>query len=207
MLISDSHQFVFVHVAKTGGDSIKLALWPLSIGPNLSHRSSILRYAGLPRDYRRFRFRVHDTVQRLERQVPAEIYQRYFKFAFVRNPWDRLVSAYSDRLNRPRRRPGRLFQTTNTFDEYVHFEARRGKLFQHKQLAGADGQITLDFIGRFETLQEDFATVCTRLGIGIALPHVNRTHHRPYHQYYDVALRDFVARHWQRDIEAFGYEY
>ena len=64
MLISDSNQFVFVHVAKTGGDSIKLALWPLSIGPNLSHRSSILRYAGLPRDYRRFRFRVHGPAAR-----------------------------------------------------------------------------------------------------------------------------------------------
>jgi hypothetical protein len=62
----------------------------------------------------------------------------------------------------------------------------------------------LDFVGRYERMEEDFASACRRIGIGVALPHVNRTEHAHYRDYYTAETKSIVSSAFARDIEQFG---
>ncbi len=75
-------------------------------------------------------------------------------------------------------------------------------------LVDADSTVMVDFIGRFERLQEDFDRVAARRGLGrIELPRVNASRHSDYADYYTAAMAETVRRHYARDIEAFGYRF
>jgi hypothetical protein len=65
----------------------------------------------------------------------------------------------------------------------------------------------VDFVGRFEALERDFATVCRRIGIDPSLPHINRSTHRDFRDYYTPRTKAMVAEAYSADIERFGYEF
>lgn len=208
MIISHSHRFIFVHVSKTGGTSIERALDALRHEPpggRLNHWRSRL---GLHWDHRRHRFAQHDTIVQARRVLPRELFQGYFKFAFVRNPWDWLVSLYGYLQHTPEHRHyPQLSQMS--FADYIEFEIQRGRRSQSAFVCDAGGSLLVDFIGRFERLETDFAQVLEQLGLsGIPLPHRNAGVSRePYQSYYDAATRARVAEHWAEDIRRFDYQF
>ena len=138
-----------------------------------------------------------------------------FKFAFVRNPWDRLVSQYHfmiievvlDVISRRHPDLAELVHRSVSFSEYVKlWTMTHGD--QTSVLSDREGNILVDFIGHFENLEDDFATVCRRIGLtNVTLPHINATQHPGYRDYYDDETRDLVARHYARDIDRFQYEF
>ena len=69
------------------------------------------------------------------------------------------------------------------------------------------GLIDMDFIGRFETLADDFATVAERLGVDASLPHINSSREQGYRDFYSDASRDAVARAYAEDIEKLDYRF
>ena len=140
------------------------------------------------------------------KHVPQEIYDGFFKFAFVRNPWDWLASTYSYLCDTTTHRHHRRVLAMKSLAEYADFEIAREKRSQSVFVCDGD-RVIVDFVGRFETLDEDFASVCQRIGVDVSLPHANRTNHRDYRKLYDDALIEKVAAHWQRDISLFGYEF
>lgn len=178
---------VLIHINKTGGTSIAKAL-RLRDG--------------------------HWTAREKQAELGERAWRQKFSFAFVRNPWDRLVSQYHWRTRNNRTGLG-----TNPleFNDWVAavFEEQdpryhdETKMFipQLDWITDDDGQVMVDFVGRFENLAPDFEFICRRLGVRATLPHLNRTEHAPYQSYYRPEIVDVVGNWFHKDIDFFGYTY
>ena len=211
MLLSYSSGFIFIHIEKAAGSSIQDALRPLAGQQANSHLRRRLAWLGplnrLGGLYRALQFPEHVTAREVQRCLPSPVYDSLFKFAFVRNPWDRLVSRYAHLLRSKDRRRHEFISRLEKFEDFLKWEIQRGSAFQHSYITDERGNQIVDFVGHYERLQEDFATVCARLKLQAALPHANVSEHRDYRTYYTPETRAFVAKQFQRDIELFGYNF
>lgn len=164
--------------------------------------------AWLERDYQKNVFRAHDSIRAAQRRMPTETFNRYFKFAFVRNPWDRLVSEYEFLLERPSHGRHARVKKLDGFEHFIKMQIPRKDAYQINMLCDRRGKLLMDFVGKLENLQGDWQTVCERIGIPHQqLQRKNATQHRHYQDYYDNNSRQLVARHWAREIELFGYSF
>ena len=206
MLLSVSHRFIFIHVNKVAGSSMKRALEQFDRQPSTSPINKLKSKLRLAGDYRKRFYPVHTYASQLQRELPAEVYNDFFKFAFVRNPWDWLVSTYNYLRNTPTHRHHQRVLAMKSFAEYAQYEIANGSRSQAAFICN-DKDVIVDFVGRFETLGDDFATVCQRVGIDVTLPHTNKTRHRDYREHYDDKIAEMVGQHWRQDISVFGYEF
>lgn len=216
MLISHRHRFAFVHVPKTGGSSVYAALGPYGHQPDVFWANRCLKVVGIhvnhyaPWQVRKFR--PHTSADTLRRNLPAGVFEDLFTFAFVRNPWDLLVSYYhflaarqDDVTHASHRR--RLVGRLADFESYVRYEIGRGKISQTRMVADRKGRVLVTFLGRFETLGTDFAHVCRRIGVVATLGRANRTSRGDYRDYYSPRLIALVRDHLAEDVERFGYAF
>lgn len=142
----------------------------------------------------------------------------------VRNPWDRLVSWWSmidaqrqafDRGQRFNNFQDYILKTARTFEEFLtrairdipDLDGQKSILRnQIDYLVDEQGRLIVDFVGRFETLENDFQTVCRRIfGGPRKLPHVNTSAHAAYQEHYTDDLAALVAQRFARDVQLFGY--
>lgn len=170
-----------------------------------------------------------------------EQFSQYFKFSFVRNPWARLVSEFTYRKALGHAQYQCSFKSfvldsfpesknddfANGIDHYRHIVPQSDFLYDH------DGNCLVDFIGRFESLQQDFSIVCKHLGISNStLPHKNSTANLSsknlfeklyqkfvklpfkspkkrlhYSAYYCDETCDFVSQYYAEDIKRFNYTF
>ncbi|MCU0835018.1 MAG: sulfotransferase family protein [Chromatiaceae bacterium] len=215
MLLSLKYRFLFVHIAKTGGTSVRAALqglrwldpWylPMFLCSRMSHLAGHRIATKLPR---------HAKIVAAKELLPKEFFDQLFKFAFVRNPWDLQVSSFHHiRRERPQYLGGH-----EDFEGFLRWKLDPERPYQYHvdtsierqsdYLIDLHGAVVVDFIGRYERLGEDFATVCQRIGIAPrALPHERRATDRKkdYRGYYTDETAELVARHFARDIELLGY--
>ena len=211
MLLSLSHRFLFVHVPKTGGFSIREALQPYASRPDRYLVNRMLDRVGIhvnhwgPPAMRRFRR--HASARQAQHHLPRAAFDELYKFAFVRNPWDRMVSFYHYVLSRPDHHRHEQVKSLPDFEHYLRYEARRGKESQKDLLVDRHGNVLVDFVGRYESLQEDFAYLRAKLLVVCKLEHHNRSKHRDYRQYYNSRTVNLVAELFQEDIELFGYTF
>ncbi len=206
MIVCHSRRFIFLAVPKTGTQSIRAALRPHLDPVRDWEQSDWQASRRLPIDALA---RIgHGHIRAVEAQpwLPAEAWSGYFKFAFVRNPWDRFIScAFFRNAHRP------LFQAYPQRYLPLLLESERTRAdtwfaAQQSFLIDAVGRLSLDFIGRFERLQDDFDHVCRRLGLPSGpLPQLNASTHEAAASYYTDDLAAKVAVTYREDIEAFGY--
>lgn len=211
MLISHARRFVFIHVPKTGGSSVCVALkphvervddywanrWLASVGVHVNHLAP----------WKHKKFRPHVAASVVEAWLPIAVFAGLFKFAFVRNPWDLLVSSYHYLHSKPGHRRSSLVRSLPSFAHYVEYEIRRGQLLQTRMLCDRRGRLLMDFVGRYESLGTDFAMICQRIGINAPLPRVNAGSRGDYRSYYPAPLATRVAEAFAPDIERFGYTF
>jgi hypothetical protein len=149
-----------------------------------------------------------------------ENWKDYFKFAIVRNPWDRLLSCWKNKIEMPWRESERAYYykvlgldllKDITFAEFIRRLNDDKLLYADKHWAQLHSLIDLDsidFIGRLENLQEDFNTICDKIGIPQQqLPHENKSEHKHYTEYYDEETKQIIAEKYAKDIEMFGYKF
>ena len=160
----------------------------------------------------------------------------YFKFCFIRNPFDRAVSSYyfdlkiatestidlalslfKPKLNKRRRMMLKWFKDSppqKGFSQFIksnwfyknskHLLRKSVWSLQHNYIENS----SYDFIGRFENLQEHFNTISDKIKItNTKLPHINKSKHDHYTEYYDDETRNIIAEKYAKDIKYFEYEF
>lgn len=218
MLISYDRQFIFFHVTKAAGTSVKKALEPYAQEPEK------FKIARPPRRvegelnpfYEMWESMLwHAKARDAQKELPAEDYDRFYKFAFVRNPWDWQVSYYHFILKETTHIRHDLVQSmTGGFEEYLEWVIATKNPFpkgatklQAEIITNKEGELIVDYIGRYETLTQDFNEICQRLELAVQLPHLNQSQHRDYQAYYNDRTRNLVAENFAQDIELFGYTF
>ena len=153
------------------------------------------------------------------RQVYAEYWETYFKFSFVRNPWDRMVSClrFSGYFGLTRVPTVDLAGYEERFGspvtlEFDHRFYSREELISPRHVAGCVYGNMLDeerdFIGRFETLQEDCDTIRDAIGVSTRFAHHrNKSKRGSYQDHYDRLGADQVSRLFALDLERYGYTF
>jgi hypothetical protein len=226
IVISHQHRCIFVHIPKCAGTSIEIALGHFD--PHGPHRGMQDH-----RTYRQFQRPVPaaalmslENIRHLRaifymRPTPnpknhewatSEQFKNYFKFAFIRNPWDRVYSAYLNLIRDPmhRRVLGIREQESIGLEDFLFRFSGKGMLApQTYWLKSHNGRMELDFIGRFESLAEDFGTVAREIGEpNLALPHATKANSRAtYQDAYSRSAREYVADFYSTEISYFGYRF
>ena len=228
MILSHEHKFIYIKTYKTGSTSIEAALSGIC-GPSdvVTEASEQLRgvrsrpaqnyriehpakpsrplwKALLGRPERHYHPSVgyyeHMPAWRVRAYAGEDIWKRYFKFSFERNPWDRQVSWYHYKTKS---------KAEGSKPSFAAFNAdRRRAWVENWTLYTERGSIILDHVGRYESLAPDFDRVLAEIGLAgqVALPTANVSRDRAdYSGYYDDASRQLVADWYAPEIRHFGY--
>ena len=189
----DEHRCIFIHITKTAGTSVAKGLFNY-----------------LPYHYTAIDYRVIYS---------RKTFYQYFKFAFVRNPWDRTYSAYrylqsggwNDDDKKWRDQHIASYHDFNDFvmhwltpeniQKHVHF------LPQHHFICDSKDRLLVDYLAYFETINEDFDKIAEKLGIDAHISHHNASPADSYLTIYNEEARRRVADIYQKDIQLFGYDF
>ena len=205
MIISHQHRFVFAAIPKTGTHSVRQALRQHLSDDDLEQVGLFVN--------KRFPFEElaaikhgHISLQQIRPFLGEQAFASYFKFAFVRNPFDRFISycAFMTRAD------GAFLRNPKQVMHYILRDERPRQhvLFQpqHGFITDTDGSLLADHVGRVEDMQASYDAICERLELpGATLEQVNTSRRGSYRDYYDDALIDGVAQLYRRDLELFGY--
>jgi hypothetical protein len=206
---------IWIRWAKTGGISIKeeferinyLQIWFEGVETTRSihdvDESKILLING-----RRFKFFIDNNF---------DYFNKSFKFAVIRNPWDRFISSYSFCKEVESERDGidNIIGTRDIKDVLLNLPTLGESAFHYWHLTKPqsetfilDGKNILDFQIRFENLQNDFNLLCDKIGIErMTLPHLNTSSHDHYKEYFDDETREIFKEKYKEDIKYLGYEF
>lgn len=182
---------IFVHIPKTAGTSVSEALYGMQPWHHLA------------RSYQ---------------QVDPQRFEEYFSFAFVRNPWDRALSIYKYARkisDSPYRGPLTDIAGYDSFESFVMDWCEKEKIQDHYFLRSQfsfvsidDESVGIDFLGRFENIDEDFKEVCRNMGVDVALPKLNQAKKKEdFRQSYTTEMVDKIASVYNDDVEKLGYSF
>lgn len=154
-------------------------------------------------------------------------YADWTLFSFVRNPYARLVSTYCQKITADPVTHGTIVHGVHhgflkkglpmfagmSFEEFAEVACDHDDAATEKHLKSQTyhlyrkGQRPPDYVGRLENMEQDWARLATPLGLDHPLPHLNRSRHRHWSEFYrDRSLRQRVADRYDNDFERFGYD-
>ena len=227
-MICQEYNCLFVHIPKTGGQSVEQFFMDRLNLDWDTDRDVLLLQANDDRTRGTEKLAHLSATEYVEgAYLSAEDFSACFKFSFVRNPWARILSEYRYR-NYFHHRSFRDF-VLNKLPKPGWDDQYRHVMPQYDMLHDPEGNLLVDFVGRFENLQQDFDRVCERLGIvDTGLPHRNKSDKKSRDlrrkirnflfmngenqlqglaDFYDDETREAVAHYYRNDIETFGYEF
>lgn len=224
MIISDEHRFIFIKSRKKAGSSIQAALAEVC-GPRdiitggrveisrncwdnrreyIALRAKTLLQGHIFWPISRFHS-LHATIKMVT-EVLCEQAKAYFKFAFVRNPFDLVVSRYIWDKSLQRH----AYNDLQPWLEEQYMPRRQWEKDLLHRHTHVDGVCRLDYVGRFERLSEDFRYVCGTLDlVEMELPRKKSGFRssRQYQDHYSPASRSLVEQLFAEDLRIFGYAF
>ena len=217
MIISKKYKFIFIHIPKTGGCSVENALINhlgkedlITDRMNYQHEKINAKFCDIP----------HHSTLRSIHELTSNEYKDYYKFAFVRNPYERMVSMYSFYSQLKNEKKEIFIQTEfSKFNAWLLGEENiiNSKLSLKAQnqwknkpkiefIVDDNNEIGVDFIGRMETFHSDLLTVGKKLGIDIEkTPDKNKSRHLHYSVYYSIEGKKKVEKEYMNDFKKFLY--
>jgi hypothetical protein len=230
MIVSHKHKFIFIKTTKTAGTSVEIALSKFCgpddiitpISPEDEEKRQALGFPGPQHylapfsdyqlsDYRRFLFRGkrkkqfynHMPASEIMQCIEPDIWNRYYKFCFERNPWDRFISSYYWRCKSGFRPAVKEFIAAGALPRL-----RRGGAGLYR----VDDQVVVDDVYRFENLAEELQIICARLGISgqIELPRTKaktRKDKRSYRDILDAEESNCIAESLSDVVELMDYKF
>ncbi|MEL6928966.1 MAG: sulfotransferase family 2 domain-containing protein [Cyanobacteria bacterium J06600_6] len=235
MILSHQHKFIFFCNPKTGSTSVETALEPYQEGHEFNH--------GLRQFYegdlsQKLFPNKHLPPAILKAWLPETIWNDYYKFVFVRNPWDWFVSEWKYHFKPGKVSPSQLIRNpyalARQYKNYPKMKSLNSKkvfevedidflfnhlqrnfpvfpnaqgLFQSHYVCDVNGRQIVDYVAKFETIQDDFEKIKQNLKLDISLPHLNKTKHSSFQSYFTQKSRRRVAELWANDIERFEYSF
>lgn len=136
-------------------------------------------------------------------------FNSYFKFGFVRNPWDRVVSLYN-------RKEGMQLSDKMSFEQFVEWIQNSSDTCIHPKehknqldwFIDEKGEVIVDYIGKFEDLENGWQYICQKIKVNEKLPHSNKNPTKKnYKNYYNSRTRKIVEQKFRTDIEYFDYTF
>lgn len=227
MIISHSRKFVFVHIPKNAGCSFENALIPhLDESDLITDQMNYGKCEELKPSFCKIPH--HASLREIQDQS-GEGFEKYFKFAVVRNPWDRMVSLFHfyKQLTEPggqlhgQKRAALAQDRLGGFREWVCSDdlvpnlnltaesqnAHKSRL-QSDWVVDESGKVGVDFVAKFESLHDDFDTICNQVGIhDEKLPWKNASKHSDYKTYFDDETIEVVSRIFDEDLKRFDYQW
>lgn len=216
MLLSHKKQFLFVHIAKTGGTSIRNALSRYRWGHRYAAAQFVCNKMSQFCDHKiGSRFPRHSRIIAAKEMLPEDYFNGLFKFAIVRNPWDLQVSSFH---HIKRERP-HIMQGHSSFESFMKWKFSPKRPYQYHidtslqlqsdYLVDLHGNLITDFVGHYESLQHDFDHICDHLNMPKqSLPHKRKATNRAnYQKYYNDELKALVDVHFANDIERLQYSF
>lgn len=211
-MISHKYKCILIHIPKTAGTSIENVIWP-----DVEARTENDLWMGFIDKYHN-KYQTgglqHLTCSQIKEEIGEELYNSYFKFAVVRNPWDKAVSQYLYMIEKQKYL--RKFIGMNkwtSFKKYLQLIKKKKHVQWMKQkefLFDSDGSLGVDVIIRFEDLTTQFESIATQLGLTeIQLPHANKSKkdRMHYSSYYDQETINMISEMYQEDIDQFDYQF
>jgi hypothetical protein len=188
--VDSNMDFIFIHIPKVAGHTI----------------GSVIQRPS----------RSHLTAQKIKNQTPEDIWDASFKFCFIRNPWDLTVSWYNFHFTKYRESMYRC-----SFEDWIHQGLQthwktdwcgdgveNDPLNQALYFQDEEENDIVDFIGAFETLEDDLMHVCHQLNITpVDVPKLNDCPHEHYRTYYTSETKDIVGKRYENIITRFNYEF
>lgn len=202
MIINDEFRFVFVHIPKTAGTSIRNALKTIP---------GSRAFKGADPESKPTKHSSLQLARERDGRLSAE-FEKYRCISFVRNPWDRFVSLYAYLRERAQAEWQEDLASFESFTRAVlekrAWTVRLASLrSQESYLMDQKGQLLVTAWGHFECLAEDFARITADLGVGVSLPKQNSSRHADYREYYTAETMGLVGEYFAGDVRRFGYPF
>lgn len=212
MIVSHSSKFIFFAVPKTATHSIRSALQAYC-NQNDWQQQALFRNNGkapqvIPIPEIAEIKHGHISVRQIQPLLEKHVWNEYLKFGFVRNPFDRFISVcfFLNRQN-PEFAANSLEWMKSAMG-HQRFQQRVLVRPQYRQLISANGELAMDVIGRYETLQNSLDLILQKMGLqSVELKVKNSSEHGHYHEYYDTGLKEMVEEFYQEDLKRFDYSY
>jgi len=211
MPISHKYKCIFIHIPKSGGTSILNALDIIHGDTSTENRKSLVGWIS-SEDLKAYGFASptlqHLTANDIRKIIPEEIFKNYYKFAIIRNPWERMLSQYlfDESLGLPSiaGKPKKKV----SFVEYLKDLSVFLRQEQYEFITDVNGNLLVDYVGRLENLEKDFKIICKNIGAPEPyLPFENTTKHTHYSEYYTEETKQIIQKLFKNDIEMFGYHF
>ncbi|MCH9697114.1 MAG: sulfotransferase family protein [Gammaproteobacteria bacterium] len=205
MIISFQRKFVFVAIPKTAGHAIRESLQQ-DLAKNDWEQCTLFDNKLFPVNQLAELGHGHISCQQIQPYLLPDIWEEYFKFCFVRNPYDRFVSycCFSNQDNqRMQSEPlatMKMVLENNKNQQKILFRP------QYQFVYTLSGERLVDYVGRYEHLQSDFNHICAKLAIPTrSLSLVNASRRASYFHYFDSELQEMVYSFYEKDFKYFNY--